>query len=182
MDDAIIVALLVNNPQDGLHELIKGYRGLVGAIIGRILNAYPLDVEECIADTFVAVWRHSKKLDRNKGTLKGFIACTARNIAIDRYRKLSKEKAVSIKELELLSNENISDILEQKYDVKTMQALIAGMKEPDREIFIRKFFLIQSNKEIVETMGLNEKQVKNRLYQGKLRLKIALKERDIQYD
>jgi len=180
LSDAAIIALLESNSQEGLHELIKRYRGLVGSIVGRILIAYPLDIEECIADTFVSVWRHSKQISSCKGTLKGFVACISRNIAIDRYRKLVKERRViPLEESEMQSDINIAEIVESKYDAVLIQYLIDDMTEPNREIFIRKFFLIQTNKEIVEYMGLDEKQVKNRIYQGKLRLKAMLKERGV---
>lgn len=94
MNDKKIAHMLKNSSQKGLCALIEKYRGLVGAIVSRILPGCEEDIEECIADTFLSVWEHRTRLDPGRDTLKSYTACVARNMAIDRYRKLSKVKTI----------------------------------------------------------------------------------------
>ena len=179
MDDRKITVLLINGSQDGLIMLIRQYRAYAGAIISRILPGYEEDIAECIEDTFIAVWNHRAKLDPSRNTLKGLVAYIARNKAINRYNKLSKEYTVYLEDDGLAADIDISAQLEIKHDIQTVQSLIYDMTEPDRGIFIRRHFLAQPIREIAAALNLNEKQVKNRLYQSRLKLKDQLIERGI---
>ena len=67
----------------------------------------------------------------------------------------------------------------QYIPVKDKRELINELKEPDREIFIRRHYLLEPVTEIAGHLGMAEKQISNRLYQSKLRLREALKERGI---
>lgn len=178
MHDRQITMLLMEGSQDGLKMLIQKYRGLVGAIISRILAGQEEDIEECVSDTFISVWEHRKMLDPNRDTLKGFITCIARRKAIDRYRKLSKGKTAPIED-EPSAGVDLSIQFERKYDTEIVQSLIYVMKEPDREIFLRRHYLMQPIREIASAMSMSEKQVKNRLYQSRLRLKDKLIKRGV---
>ena len=60
---------------------------------------------------------------------------------------------------------------------ETRNALIAAINalgEPDREILIRRYYYEQKPKEIALAMDMSAKQVDNRLYQTKLKLREAL--------
>ena len=62
----------------------------------------------------------------------------------------------------------------RKQDWIALQKTVLAMPEPDREIFIRRHFLLQPVREIAAAVSMNEKQVKNRLYQSRLKLKKQL--------
>lgn len=67
----------------------------------------------------------------------------------------------------------IDDILKEE----TRRALIAAINalgEPEREILIRRYYYEQKPKEIALALDMNVKQVDNRLYQTKLKLREAL--------
>jgi RNA polymerase sigma-70 factor (ECF subfamily) len=179
MDDRKITVLLIKGSQDGLKMLIQKYRGLVGAIISRILTGRDEDIEECISDTFISVWKHRKYLDPTYDTLKGFIACIAKRKAIDRYHKLSKEKTIPIGNEEFTADIDLSIQLERKCDNEIVQALICAMKMPDREIFIRRHYYMQPIREIASAMSMSKKQIKNRLYQSRIKLKDMLIKRGV---
>lgn len=57
MNDNEIYKLLLEDSDQGLYELIKKYSSYVKAIVSRILINRPEDIEECIADTFISVWK-----------------------------------------------------------------------------------------------------------------------------
>ncbi len=67
----------------------------------------------------------------------------------------------------------VDDILKEE----TRRALIAAINalgEPEREILIRRYYYEQKPKEIALALDMNVKQVDNRLYQTKLKLREAL--------
>ena len=182
MEDSNIVLLLKNKPSDGLYEIIKKYRGFVAVIIGRILRGNQQDVEECIDDTFLSVWKAVGDAENDIKNLKGYLACTARNIAINRYRQLAKRNVVDIDDIDLAEENDLMLVFENKSNSIALQKLIAAMEETDREIFIRKYFLFEKVKDIARQTSLDEVQVKNRLYRGKQKLRKQLEERNVIYE
>lgn len=182
MEDSEIVLLLKSKPSDGLYEIIKKYRSFVAKITGRILRGNQQDVEECIDDTFLSVWKAAGDTGSEITNLKGYLACTARNTAINRYRKLTRLNVVDIDEIDFAEENDMMLEFENKNNAITLQGLIAAMDEPDREIFIRKYFLFEKVKDIATQTELDEVQVKNRLYRGKQKLRKQLEERDVIYE
>jgi len=60
---------------------------------------------------------------------------------------------------------------------ETRRVLIAAVNalgEPDREILVRRYYYEQKPKEIALALNLSVKQVNNRLYQTKQKLREAL--------
>ena len=158
MDDREIMQQLKENPEQGLRVLIKRYRGLVGKIASGILVGHEEDTEEVISDTFVNVWRAAERLDSERGNLKGFIACTARNTALNRLKKLTSEwdhRGDTVCDmLEWDSGEEkggfagISETLSDaerhlitREENEELYRLILTLEEPGREIFVRRYFL-----------------------------------------
>lgn len=134
------------------------------------------DLEECVADAFVYLWEHPEKFDPARGSLKSWLAMIARSRAIDRYRQLVKQQTVSMEDV-LLQTEMIPEAsgLEEERRTVLMQAL-EQLTEPDREILLRRYYFDQKPKEIAKATGLTVKQVENRLYRTKQRLRETLTE------
>ena len=53
-------------------------------------------------------------------------------------------------------------------------ALVAAMTPPDRDIFLRKYYLLQSGKEIAAALGMSVESVNTRLSRGRDRLRLEL--------
>jgi len=180
MDDAKLIKMLAEGSEDGLTLLMRQYQGLAAAVIRKILFSREQDVEECLADTFVSVWNYRHKLKSDATTLKGLIVCTARNAALDRYRKLKREQAIAWEDLELASDMDVYGQLEQKYDAEVIETQILSLAEPGRTIFVKRHYLMQSVRTIAADLNLRERQVTNSLYQSRLKLKELLSKRGIQ--
>lgn len=82
-------------------------------------------------------------------------------------------------EKDIVSDTDIEEEIAIKSDVEVVQDIINQMGEPDKEIFIRRFFLLEKVKEIATYLKLTEKNVENRIYRGRKRLKQALIERGV---
>ena len=53
-------------------------------------------------------------------------------------------------------------------------ALVAAMEPPDRDIFLRKYYLLESSRQIAAALGMSESAVNTRLSRGRDRLRRAL--------
>lgn len=181
MDDMNIIALLQNNPPEGMRSLIGKYRGLVGNISSGVLNGHEEDIEEVIADTFISIWKNIAKFDPARGSLKSLLIITTRNNAINRWHKLKKDSQNVADITDIISDskyDTLAELLAQE-DAEQLQELINALPEPDREIFIRRHYLLETVQQIALRLALEEKQISNRLYQSKLRLRERLQERGI---
>ena len=178
MEDEEILLLLQTEPSAGLREAVRKYRSYAAAIIGRVLRGREQDVEECLADAFAAVWKAARGGTEIR-SLKGCLAFAARNTAINRYNRLRRERTVDITALELPSEDDVILDFETRANSEAVQELVYGMDEPDREIFVRKYFLMEPVKEIARRMLLDEIQIKNRLYRGRQKLRRMLQERGV---
>ncbi len=178
MEDKTLLDMLRRSPSEGLREAIRQYGGLVSLVVSRVLPGLPQDVEECVADTFASIWKNLGQLD-DSVNLKGYLLCTARNIAINRYNQLKRRQSVPFELLELASEDNVELSAIEGETMEELQRLITGLDEPDREIIIRKYFLFESLAIIGGRLGLGAEQVKKRLYRCRQNLKTALEERGI---
>ena len=58
-------------------------------------------------------------------------------------------------------------------------ALVAAMAPPDRDIFLRKYYLLQSGKEIAAALDMSVESVNTRLNRGRDRLRRQLTEKGV---
>ncbi|MDD3428490.1 MAG: sigma-70 family RNA polymerase sigma factor [Oscillospiraceae bacterium] len=179
LEDTQILLLLKNAPETGLWELTKKYGGLVKMLIGRILPMHAQDVEECVADTFIRIWKNCESITVQNGSIKGYVVCAARSIAIDRYRKLKRERRADLDEELLPTDETMQEMIELQADVDIVHTMIQEMNAVDREIFTRRYLLFESIKEVALHLNMGEKAVESRLFRGRKQLKLQLQERGV---
>lgn len=58
-------------------------------------------------------------------------------------------------------------------------ALVGGLPSPDREIFLRKYYLLESTRQIAGALGMSEGSVNTRLTRGRQRLRRQLEEKGV---
>lgn len=178
MNDDEIYKLLLKNSDQGLYELIKKYSSYVKTIVSRILINRHQDIEECIADTFISVWKRKDSVKIKAESMKGLIACIARNTAINRYNILKKEQLVEI-ELDILTSEDeIEKLIENIYQDEVVETILNSLKGEHKEIFMRRHILMETIEEIATDMKMNERQIRNSLYRSKIKLKESLNGRN----
>ncbi len=86
MQERSLIRRLKQHQPQALEELITTYSPYVGTIIRNIIGKYLAepDVEELMADVFLAVWEHTDQL--KAGKLTAYLAAIARNRAKNRIR------------------------------------------------------------------------------------------------
>lgn len=89
MDDEMIVSLYWARDESAIAETSAKYGGLCHSIANNILSSYE-DREECVNDTYLAVWNAIPEQHPNKFSV--FIGRIVRNLALKRYEYLSAAK------------------------------------------------------------------------------------------
>ena len=176
MNDERTILAIRKREADAINEVIKKYSKLLWSVSGAILNniGATQDVEECLADTFIYLWEHPDKYDPGRGRLKTWLSIVARTQAVNRCREIAKRNTVPLEETDFINHIGIvHDILKEETR-RTLLAAINALGEPDREILIRRYYYEQKPKEIALALDMSVKQIDNRLYQTKLKLREVL--------
>lgn len=175
--DQDIVKLLVARDEKAI-ELIAGrYEKLIRYIAVTILQHRETAVEECINDVYLKVWNNGTGYDYEKATFKTYLKAITRNTALNYLRKLKRlEELEGLDEEDTLQSEYIdySQNLEQKIifqeEVQALNKILHGLKKKERELVLRRFYYLQSTRQIGTAMGMSENAVDSKL--SRLRKKI----------
>ena len=173
MDDSTILRLLRASPEEGCAALLETYGALIHGITARALSGSPQDAEECTADVLAAAWRHADELSRSGAPLRAWLIVTARNAAFDALRRSGRRAEMPLDEALLPAD---GEPPESSALEDAVETLVAQMPQPDREIFMRKYWLLQPSREIADALGLAVQTVNTRLFRGRERLRRALEQ------
>ena len=178
--EEVLLELLRASPQEGLREIIRLYGGTVKALCTNVLSGFSeADIEEATADCFVAFWQSLNRITV-KVSLKSYLLGVARNCALDKMKKLIKHKqSITYEELELGIELDMSDMVSQNINTQIVQETLSSMPSLEREIFLRRYYRYEKIKSIASQMNLEAKQVENKLYRYKAKLRKALMERGV---
>ena len=135
------------------------------------LNNYGL-IEECVSDVFLGVWNNINKFTGSSEKFKSWICCIAKYKSIDYYRANVKKQNLSFELNEnLRSDENIEEKVLQSIKKSDVVKAINGMDEPDKSIFLMKFFLGMSSSDISDKLKLTSSNIDVRVSRGRKKLR-----------
>ena len=183
MTDQEILTILKGNPEKGIHLMMNLYGGAIATICRNFLYDCPeSDIEEAIADTFIRFWKNLNKFELNQNySLKSYLYAIARNVSRDKRRMQKKADIFPLEELslELPSDYNLENEFERRQCEAVLHTCLENMKEPDKSVFLYRYFYGYRIQNIAVLLHLTTKQVENILYRGKEKLRKDLMERGI---
>lgn len=167
---------LVAGDEHALDDAISLYSRLLWSIARAVLRNIGTaeDMEECVADAFIQLWKSSPVLNESSGSVKSWLCVAVKSRAIDRYRKIVQKSEIALDEQLASCGPGIVD---QTLDAVLQRELIAAIHalgEPDREIILRRFYYRQKPKEISLALDLPIRQVENRIFRAKQKLRAQL--------
>ena len=175
MEDRDIIELYIQRSDDAVKETESKYGKYLMSVAKNIL-ADVEDCRECVNDTYLNAWNMIPAA--RPASLQIYLGKITRNLALDRYDKLTAEKRgggqyeLALEEL----SECIADT-EAAVEVSELPGLIdtflADLGEEKRKIFVKRYFYMDPVKKIAEDLSVSESNVKTTLF----RLRSDLKER-----
>lgn len=177
MEDKI-VELLRNQDERGIELLAEQYEKLIRYIAVTILGSRETEVEECINDVYLKVWKNGAGYDYQKASFKTYLKAITRNTALNYLRKLQRLEELhgydaeedSIQEEYIDYRQNVEQKIIQKEEVEVLNRVLASLRKKDKELVLRRFYYLQSTKQIAQVMGMSENAVDSKI--SRLRKKI----------
>ena len=183
MEDQKIVELFFARSEDALAEVSVKYGGLIKKIAMNVLNNAS-DAEECANDTYMALWDNIPP--QRPQSMIGYICRLARNISVNRYRYNSAEKRnstyeVALEEVDqfLSDRESVEDAIAEKELKAVIEEFLDHLPKVDRVIFMSRYYLSESYRDIAEKTGMSEKNISVKLTRIRSKLKDHLRKREI---
>ena len=179
MDDLKIIELFFARDEKALSESQKKYGRYCQSISRNILSSDE-DAEEVLNDTLLSAW-NSIPPEEPK-SLKTYLGTLARNLSLDRYRKMKAEKrggcevSLCLEEAEefLADTKSISEEYERREFVKFLNNFLHSLPERECDIFVRRYFYCDSTASIARRFALKESNVLVILSRTRKSLKKAL--------
>ena len=173
MDDAALVALLCQGDQAGMEELHRRYGGMIHYIVRGILSD-PRDVEECLSDIYLRVWREAPRYDPARGSLAAWLTAIARNQAVSRLRADRRHAGQLPLDAVQDLGEGPEEALLRQERMDQFRSALSRLSGGEQRLFYRKYYYLQSTGQIARELGMSERAVEGRLYRLRKKLRAQL--------
>ncbi len=183
MEDRKLIRFIQRNPEKGISLALDLYGSSVKTICKSILAGQSeQDVEEAVAETFVRLWRYGKSFKAEQDTtLKSYIYSIARNASIDKLKAIHGEEVSleAIENFQFCDDLDIEDFIICREEADLVKQVIYCLDEPERSIFVLRYFYELKVREVAERLQLPVKTVENKLHRTKAVLKTKFEEKGV---
>ena len=176
MQDGAIVELYWQRNELAIEETDKKYGKYLFRIADNILFDRE-DSNECVNDTYLKAWNTMPP--NRPGVLSVYLKRITRFTAIDKLRqrnslkRKASEYALAIDELKEceFTSDSIDERIDQMHITECIQNFLKTLPAEARNIFVGRYFYMDSIKEIAKKMNLSESNVKVQLYRMRQTMK-----------
>ena len=175
MDNEKLVNLFLARSPEAIAQTQRAYGELCAKLAGRLLRREE-DVEECVNDTYLALWNGIPPA--RPVHFGAYVAKVVRNLAMKRLSYLTAEKRsteseVSFEELDacLAGPGDPQQILEGKELEDAITVFLRQQDAESRKFFLRRYYFFDSVKEIAVRYGVSESKVKVNLFRTRNKLR-----------
>jgi len=180
MTDIEYRTMYEKSPQKAQTALFDEYLNYVYAIVYNKLRSCGSreDIEECVGDTFSAVFISYDKEGKFNGNLKGFIGTIASRKAVQMFRRLSSKSNSTVyiedETTEFADSERIEENAERSEIRSLMLRLIKSLGEPESTMVIQKYYYNMNSTEIAQKHSLSPAVVRVKCSRALKKLKELL--------
>ncbi len=179
MEDSLIIELYWQRNEDAIKETDIKYGAYCFAVAHNVLRDSE-EAEECVNDTWLHAWNAMPP--KRPSVLRAFLAKITRNLSFNRYNTYTAQKrgggetAAVLEELaECLASE--TDV-ESEYMAKELGECVRNfvntLPERDGNVFVRRYFFVDTVGEIAKRYGITENNVAVILSRTRAKLKKTL--------
>ena len=174
MDDRHIISLFLARAEGAIDALASKFGHVLHRICYNILGSAE-DAEECVSDTYLAVWNAIPPAEPDP--LGAYIYKIGRNTALKRLRSRTAQKRsayeVSLEELAgCIPDNTTGDTLDGRELGRAIDRWLATQSPESRALFLRRYWFGDSVKDLAKVFGATENALSVRLS----RLRAALKQ------
>lgn len=165
MNDEQIIDLYFARSEQAIHETKQKYENYCHSIAYHILGNYE-DSEECVNDTFLQAWNSIPP--QKPSILSSFLGRITRNLAINKYKYNTAQKRgaghieVLLEELAdcLPAIDHTESSADDRFAIACLNQFLSKQKVRTRKIFMRRYWYMDSIKEIAAAFAISESNVK----------------------
>ena len=161
MEDNQIILLFNQRKEEAIAETAEKYGDVCRKTAGRILEIRH-DIDECVNDALMHAWNSvppQKPLN-----LAAFLVTITRNIALDRHKYNARHKRsggqtdLVLEELSecLQGSDDVEISIDERLLVQSLEPFLDTLSYYARTIFVQRYFVLLSVKEIAEKYQLSE--------------------------
>ncbi len=184
MEDRSIIDLYWARDEQALEESQRKYGGYCWAIAQNILRSRE-DTEECVNDTWLRAWNAMPP--QRPTILSAFLGRITRNLSLDRYKARNRAKRgggqlnLALEELGacLSDRDNVEQQLLEAELARIIDRFLRQLPEKDRCIFLRRYWYVDSTREIALRYHMAEGTVKSTLHRVRSKLKTYLEQEGV---
>lgn len=182
MEDRGIVSMYFDRDERAVFETDRKY----GAHLRRVsvnLTGILEDAEECVNDTYLTAWKRMPP-DEPK-MLKAYLTRIVRNISVSLFRRrhaLKRYRGMEILLSEMgeclpdKTGETESEAAEIR---RALNGFVRALPDEDCALFVRRYFYLESVKDLSESTKMRAQTVTQRLYKIRQRLRAHLEKEGI---
>ena len=184
MDDQKIIELYWNRSETAITETDQKYGKYCYSIAYNILTNNE-DAEESVSDTYMAAWKAIPPT--RPSILATFLGKITRRLSIDRWRSRNRHKRgggeiiLALEELEdcVADNQTTEKAFEQKQLASVFNRFLESLPEADRQIFLCRYWYLDSISDIANYYGFSNSKVASMLYRTRKKLRAVLEKEDL---
>lgn len=180
MRDEEIITLYFDRNEQAIRESMDAYGNYCGKIAHNILKNRE-DAEEAVADTWLRAWHAIPPTRPN--SLRIFLGRITRNLSLSLWRGKTAESRgggeidLALDELsECIGDDSNPELLVQTRELgQCISDFLHSESDNNRVIFLRRYYYLESSKEIALRLGTSDSNVRMILSRTRKRLKDHLK-------
>lgn len=171
LEDRQLIELIKSDQDKGIAQLQKVYSGLIHYIVSGILKDR-LEIEECVSDIYVKVWKSIDSYSQEKGRFNTWISVISRNTALN-YTKRRNWENIELRD-EIADTASVEKEVLRREDAEKLKDVIRTLTSEEQQIFYRKYYYLQMTATIAKEMGLTERSVEGKLYRMRKKLQTRM--------
>ena len=184
MEDQKIIDLYWSRSEQAISETDQKYGKYCYSIAHNIL-ANREDAEESVSDTYMAAWNAMPP--QRPSLLAAFLGKITRNLAIDRWRTLNRQKrgggeiTLVLEELEdcISTKQSVDAAMERKRFAGVFNRFLDTLPETERRIFLCRYWYLDPISRIAEDYGFSVSKVTSMLHRTRKKLHTVLEKEEL---
>ena len=179
-----ILLMLQKRDESALEVIRKEYGGQCFRLAHDILGCSE-DAEECLSDLLLRTWQTIPP--NHPDSLRAYLITLVRHLAIDRYHAQTAQKRgghqfqEALDELgdTLTSDENVNDVVDRHELSGAINSFLGTLTPRTRNIFLRRYYMSESIKEIAERYDMSVSATKISLMRTREKLQKYLRKKGL---